>query len=84
MSNQELINAGTKTMDETDQAIERSKQVSHIILTPSLLLDFVLTYFKMQVVHQTIEVGTQTAATLKGQVSLICIEYVNMKGKSDR
>ncbi|CAA0829377.1 Novel plant SNARE 13 [Striga hermonthica] len=45
MSNQELINAGTKTMDETDQAIERSKQV----------------------VHQTIEVGTQTATTLKGQ-----------------
>lgn len=27
MSNQELINAGNKTMDETDQAIERSKQV---------------------------------------------------------
>ncbi|CAK8534596.1 unnamed protein product [Lathyrus sativus] len=45
MSNQELINTGTKTMDETDQAIERSKQV----------------------VHQTIEVGTQTATTLKGQ-----------------
>ncbi|MED6179374.1 putative plant SNARE 13 [Stylosanthes scabra] len=45
MSNQELINAGMKTMDETDQAIERSKQV----------------------VHQTIEVGTQTATTLKGQ-----------------
>lgn len=45
MSNQELINAGTKTMDETDQAIERSKQV----------------------VHQTIEVGTQTATNLKGQ-----------------
>lgn len=45
MSNQELISAGNKTMDETDQAIERSKQV----------------------VHQTIEVGTQTAATLKGQ-----------------
>ncbi|KAK4483333.1 hypothetical protein RD792_010519 [Penstemon davidsonii] len=45
MSNQELINAGSKTMDETDQAIERSKQV----------------------VHQTIEVGTQTATTLKGQ-----------------
>ncbi|CAA2972973.1 novel plant SNARE 12-like [Olea europaea var. sylvestris] len=45
MSNQELINAGTKTMDETDQAIERSKQV----------------------VHQTIEVGTETATTLKGQ-----------------
>ncbi|KAK7281681.1 hypothetical protein RIF29_09877 [Crotalaria pallida] len=37
--------ARTKTMDETDQAIERSKQV----------------------VHQTIEVGTQTASTLKGQ-----------------
>ncbi|MCH97573.1 putative plant SNARE 13-like, partial [Trifolium medium] len=45
MSNQELVNAGMKTMDETDQAIERSKQV----------------------VHQTIEVGTNTAATLKGQ-----------------
>ncbi|KAL4329940.1 putative plant SNARE [Arachis hypogaea] len=45
MSNQELINAGMKQMDETDQAIERSKQV----------------------VHQTIEVGTQTATTLKGQ-----------------
>ncbi|KAI4344709.1 hypothetical protein L6164_011904 [Bauhinia variegata] len=45
MSNQELVNAGMKTMDETDQAIERSKQV----------------------VHQTIEVGTQTAVTLKGQ-----------------
>lgn len=29
MSNQELINAGMKTMDETDQAIERSKQVKH-------------------------------------------------------
>ncbi|XP_057416425.1 novel plant SNARE 12 [Lotus japonicus] len=45
MSNQELVNAGMKTMDETDQAIERSKQV----------------------VHQTVEVGTQTAGTLKGQ-----------------
>lgn len=28
MSNQELINAGTKTMDETDQAIERTKKVN--------------------------------------------------------
>lgn len=28
MSNQELINAGMKTMDETDQTIERSKMVS--------------------------------------------------------
>ncbi|KAF8392676.1 hypothetical protein HHK36_023025 [Tetracentron sinense] len=45
MSNQELINAGTKTMDETDQVIERSKKV----------------------VEQTIEVGGQTAVTLKGQ-----------------
>ncbi|KAH9615089.1 hypothetical protein KSS87_001561 [Heliosperma pusillum] len=45
MSNQELIHAGNKTMDETDQAIERSKQV----------------------VAQTVEVGTQTAANLKGQ-----------------
>ncbi|KAK9934127.1 hypothetical protein M0R45_021283 [Rubus argutus] len=45
MSNQELINSGVKTMDETDQVIERSKKV----------------------VAQTIEVGTQTAVTLKGQ-----------------
>lgn len=45
MTNQELIDAGNKTMDETDQAIERSKQV----------------------VAQTIEVGTETGAKLKGQ-----------------
>uniref|UniRef100_A0A1D1YGM0 Putative plant SNARE 13 n=1 Tax=Anthurium amnicola TaxID=1678845 RepID=A0A1D1YGM0_9ARAE len=45
MSNQELVSAGRKQMDETDQAIERSKMV----------------------VEQTIEVGTQTATTLKGQ-----------------
>ncbi|KAJ6795544.1 putative plant SNARE 13-like [Iris pallida] len=45
MSNQELVNAGMKRMDETDQAIARSKIV----------------------VEQTIEVGTQTATTLKGQ-----------------
>ncbi|EOY06906.1 Plant SNARE 13 isoform 2 [Theobroma cacao] len=42
MSNQELVDHGMKTMDETDQAIERF-------------------------VEQTIEVGTQTAVTLKGQ-----------------
>nr|XP_043608466.1 novel plant SNARE 13 [Erigeron canadensis] len=45
MSNQELIQAGRNRMDETDQAIERSKQV----------------------VHQTVEVGTDTAVKLKGQ-----------------
>ncbi|KAG6428255.1 hypothetical protein SASPL_112506 [Salvia splendens] len=45
MSNQQLIDAGMKSVDETDQAIERSKQV----------------------VHKTLEVGTQTATTLKGQ-----------------
>ncbi|KAL6532508.1 putative plant SNARE 13 [Orobanche gracilis] len=45
MSNQELVNAGMKTMDETDQALERSKQV----------------------VHNTVELGEQTATTLKGQ-----------------
>ncbi|KMT15446.1 hypothetical protein BVRB_3g059810 [Beta vulgaris subsp. vulgaris] len=45
MTNQELIDAGNRTMDETDQAIERSKQV----------------------VAQTIEVGTETGAKLKGQ-----------------
>lgn len=36
MSNQELINAGNRTMDETDQAIERSKQVSHNLFFFSL------------------------------------------------
>ncbi|KAG5395356.1 hypothetical protein IGI04_025319 [Brassica rapa subsp. trilocularis] len=46
MSNQEFVDAGMKRMDETDQAIERSKQV----------------------VEQTLEVGTQTAANLKGQI----------------
>ncbi|CAK9328890.1 unnamed protein product [Citrullus colocynthis] len=45
MTNQELIDAGKKTMDETDQAIERTQKV----------------------VEQTIEVGTQTAVTLKSQ-----------------
>lgn len=45
MTNQELIDAGKKTMDETDQAIERTRKV----------------------VEQTVEVGTQTAVTLKGQ-----------------
>lgn len=36
MSNQELILAGTKAMDETDQAIENSKKVDYIILLPFL------------------------------------------------
>ncbi|KAG1327618.1 hypothetical protein COCNU_01G015520 [Cocos nucifera] len=45
MSNQQLVDAGMKKMEETDQAIERSKMV----------------------VEQTIEVGAQTAANLKGQ-----------------
>ncbi|KAF8017685.1 hypothetical protein BT93_H2778 [Corymbia citriodora subsp. variegata] len=45
MSNQQLVDAGMKQMDETDQVIERSKKV----------------------VEQTVEVGTQTAVTLKGQ-----------------
>lgn len=30
MSNQELVDAGMKTMNETDQAIERSKQVFNL------------------------------------------------------
>ncbi|CAK9145625.1 unnamed protein product [Ilex paraguariensis] len=30
MSNQELVNAGMKTMDETDQAIELSKQTEQM------------------------------------------------------
>ncbi|CAN7102800.1 unnamed protein product [Brassica rapa subsp. narinosa] len=54
MSNQEFVDAGMKRMDETDQAIEHSKQVS----------------YRKEVVEQTLEVGTQTAANLKGQVIL--------------
>lgn len=45
MSNQELVEAGRKQMDETDQTIERSKQV----------------------VEDTINIGVQSATTLKGQ-----------------
>lgn len=45
MTNQELIESGGKTMDETDQAIERSKKV----------------------VEDTVNIGAQTAQTLKSQ-----------------
>eukprot|EP00249_Psilotum_nudum_P015283 c25242_g1_i1 orf=291-1088(+) len=45
MTNQELVDTGRTKMDETDQAIERSKKV----------------------VEDTINVGTQTAQTLKAQ-----------------
>ncbi|KAL9674484.1 hypothetical protein QQ045_030756 [Rhodiola kirilowii] len=71
MSNQELINHGHKAMDETDQAIERSKQVplhlfcpTHINATCNCHL---MCEVDFQVVQQTIEVGTQTSAALKGQ-----------------
>lgn len=46
MSNQELINAGTKTMDETDQAIVRTQKVYRIKkheLSEMLLLSVFLT-----------------------------------------
>ncbi|KAM2046934.1 hypothetical protein ACFX1T_005662 [Malus domestica] len=45
MTNQQLIDNGNQMMDETDQAIERSKKV----------------------VHETINVGTETAHALKAQ-----------------
>ncbi|CAL5408190.1 unnamed protein product [Camellia sinensis] len=45
MTNQELIDNGNRMMDETDQAIERSKKV----------------------VHDTINVGIDTAAALTAQ-----------------
>ncbi|CAL5344377.1 unnamed protein product [Camellia sinensis] len=45
MMNQELIDNGNRMMDETDQAIERSKKV----------------------VHDTVNVGIDTAAALKAQ-----------------
>ncbi|KAK1408961.1 hypothetical protein QVD17_41144 [Tagetes erecta] len=45
MTNQQLMDNGHHMMDETDQAIERSKKV----------------------VHETINVGTETAAALKAQ-----------------
>ncbi|CDY53169.1 BnaA06g40480D [Brassica napus] len=60
MSNQEFVDAGMKRMDETDQAIERSKQVS----------------YRKEVVEQTLEVGTQTAANLKGQsIHVSCLKF---------
>lgn len=45
MSNQQLMDQGNRMMDETDQAIERSKKV----------------------VHETVNVGTETAEALKAQ-----------------
>eukprot|EP00252_Welwitschia_mirabilis_P026486 TRINITY_DN8706_c0_g3_i2.p1 TRINITY_DN8706_c0_g3~~TRINITY_DN8706_c0_g3_i2.p1 ORF type:complete len:269 (-),score=67.02 TRINITY_DN8706_c0_g3_i2:346-1152(-) len=45
MTTQQLVDSGNKMMDETDQAIERSKQV----------------------VQETVDVGANTAATLKTQ-----------------
>ncbi|KAL6985860.1 putative plant SNARE 11 [Sarracenia purpurea var. burkii] len=45
MTNQQLVENGNRMMDDTDQAIERSKKV----------------------VHETINVGTETAAALKAQ-----------------
>ncbi|KAL7609933.1 novel plant SNARE 11 isoform X1 [Lactuca sativa] len=45
MTNQQLMDNGHHMMDETDQAIERSKKV----------------------VHETVNVGTETAAALKAQ-----------------
>ncbi|KAL8201051.1 hypothetical protein R6Q57_012390 [Mikania cordata] len=45
MTNQQLMDNGHQMMDETDQAIERSKKV----------------------VHETLNVGTETAAALKAQ-----------------
>ncbi|KAL5556547.1 hypothetical protein UlMin_038783 [Ulmus minor] len=49
MTNHELVNTGRQTMDETNQAIERTKKF----------------------VENTIEVGTQIATTLKGQLDTI-------------
>lgn len=72
MSNQELIQAGNQRMDETDQAIERSKQVTFCIfqlfVSGCSYLRLIWYYIYVQVVHNTVEVGTQTAANLKGQV----------------
>ncbi|XP_062146503.1 novel plant SNARE 11-like isoform X2 [Alnus glutinosa] len=45
MTNQQLLDSGNRMMDDTDQAIERSKKV----------------------VHDTVNVGTETAAALKAQ-----------------
>ncbi|XP_052170587.1 novel plant SNARE 11 [Diospyros lotus] len=45
MTNQQLVDHGNQMMDETDEAIERSKKV----------------------VHETINVGTETAESLKAQ-----------------
>lgn len=43
MTNQELIDAGKKTMDETDQAIERTKKVKNYL--KRLILSFLAPLF---------------------------------------
>lgn len=85
MSNQELVDAGMKRMDETDQAIERSKQVSYRRNYVPLSLCYymsisMVTSCSFQVVEQTLEVGTQTAANLKGQViqSILLRFHINL------
>lgn len=51
MSNQELVDAGMKRMDETDQAIERSKQVSykknHVVLLTITLVTLLFLLFRL-------------------------------------
>ena len=51
MSNQELVDAGMKRMDETDQAIERSKQVSykkkHVVFLTITLVTLLFLLFRL-------------------------------------
>lgn len=60
-------------MDETDQAIERSKMVQYqLALSYHFLSPNSSVKVELQVVEQTVDVGAQTAANLKGQVSGFC------------
>ncbi|KAF8687033.1 hypothetical protein HU200_043314 [Digitaria exilis] len=69
MTNQQLMDQGNQLMDETDQAIARSKQVN-LLLWQCLFM----TYSYVETVQDTINVGTETAAALKAQAS--CFSYI--------
>ncbi|RYR29141.1 hypothetical protein Ahy_B01g053454 isoform A [Arachis hypogaea] len=75
MTNQQLMDNGNRMMDETDQAIERGKKVglenvvtSFTILSSHLEhIPFASSMLDLNVVQETITVGTETAAALKAQ-----------------
>lgn len=63
-------------MDQTDQAIERSKMVTSLTIHPCPVCHGKIYKTFLQVVAQTVETGAQTAATLTQQVCLyLILEY---------